>query len=108
MTSERATTGTPVDCLVMRLFQLSATWSDKAVKVERDWYNDSAAYNECADELESLAKELMPRFECCWCRDHAGLESEEYTFDVSELGGWCGDTNQPICRECKWASDDAA
>ena len=107
MNAESTPTGTPVDRIVMRLFQLSSTWYDKAVKVEGEWYNDAAAYIECADALKDLAKELMPRFECCWCRDHAGLPEDEYTWDVAELGGWCVDTNQPICKECKWAADDA-
>jgi len=106
--TEQTTASRPVELLVMRLFQLSATWAEKASKVSGDWYNDAAAYAECSDDLEELAKEAMPRFECCWCRDHASLKVDEYTFDVAELGGWCVDTNRPICKECKWTADDAA
>ena len=96
--TKNSTAATPVEFMVMRMLQLSAKWTAR----------DAAAYAECSHDLEGLVKELMPRFECSWCRDHAGLEPDEYTFDFADLGGWCVDTNRPICHECKWSAYDAA
>ena len=48
----------PVEAVVLKLLELAQQWNDTADKVDRDWYNDSAAYRECADELSDFVKEL--------------------------------------------------
>lgn len=100
-------TKTPrLDAIVMQLLKLSRQWNDTADRTDREWYNDSEAYRECAEALSDYAKEVLPVFECAWCRDHWKLQPEEYTFKINELGGHCKDTGLPICEGCADVSVD--
>lgn len=44
--------------VVMRLSELAKSWDDKALATEREWYNESSAYRECAYQLEELVKSI--------------------------------------------------
>jgi len=46
-------------------------------------------------------------FECVWCKE-AGCTPDEYTFPLSEIGGYIWETGKPICRECASNCDDPA
>lgn len=81
----------PVEAVVLKLLELAQQWNDTADKVDRDWYNDSAAYRECADELSDFVKELT-----------AGAESKkrpEWEYGNAESNG----NAVPTCSKCGWA-----
>lgn len=37
-----------------RLWELVHSWEAQAAKVEREWYNDAGALQDCADELRTV------------------------------------------------------
>ena len=43
--------------MIDKLKQLIKEWEEIVAKEEGEWYSDSQAYNDCADDLRKIVKE---------------------------------------------------